>query len=611
MFFKVNILKSFIILSIVLVPLFGASIEINKTQQNILKECEIYVDAKNRNFEQIKAKNNFTKIDKEHLNLGFTKNKIAWIRFTLQNNSKQEILKILEVKNPLLEKVSLYYADKIDIKGMLYVDAMQTNIQPAFEIILAPKSLQTYYLKIENRTTSLRFGLFLKDKNVFLSEELHQQLQIFLFLGILLSLFAYNLLLSFYTKEKSYLLYSLYLFALLFQQLTYLGITPLIFSKTFVTLDTLIVVLKVNIMYIFAALFAQSFLQTQKYKKIDTIYKWIVKLAILEIPLFGTPWFYYPEIGIVTGLFFVLFNIVAGVYIYLDGYKQARLFVIGWSVLIFGFVAMILDGLGLISIMHKIPNIIMYLTALEAFILSLAFTDRYIILQKLKNKTDNMLLAEINDRQKTIEAEIQKQTKELSESLENKKTLLKELHHRTKNNLQLILSIIRLQTDHAQPIVKQKLKELQNRIIAISKTYQMLYPKNDLQHIVMQDYLDELCSDITDGFSHKEMKFQINAPKIVMPLREAVYVGLIVNEAVTNSIKYSNSAKLFIEIKMQEADGKFFLSIKDNGQGYDINNINKNTIGTALIKTLAEQQLDGTLTIENQEGVCYMIEYRL
>jgi two-component sensor histidine kinase len=611
MFFKVNILKSFIILSIVLVPLFGASIEINKTQQNILKECEIYVDAKNRNFEQIKAKNNFTKIDKEHLNLGFTKNKIAWIRFTLQNNSKQEILKILEVKNPLLEKVSLYYADKVDIKGMLYVDAMQTNIQPAFEIILAPKSLQTYYLKIENRTTSLRFGLFLKDKNVFLSEELHQQLQIFLFLGILLSLFAYNLLLSFYTKEKSYLLYSLYLFALLFQQLTYLGITPLIFSKTFVTLDTLIVVLKVNIMYIFAALFAQSFLQTQKYKKIDTIYKWIVKLAILEIPLFGTPWFYYPEIGIVTGLFFVLFNIVAGVYIYLDGYKQARLFVIGWSVLIFGFVAMILDGLGLISIMHKIPNIIMYLTALEAFILSLAFTDRYIILQKLKNKTDNMLLAEINDRQKTIEAEIQKQTKELSESLENKKTLLKELHHRTKNNLQLILSIIRLQTDHAQPIVKQKLKELQNRIIAISKTYQMLYPKNDLQHIVMQDYLDELCSDITDGFSHKEMKFQINAPKIVMPLREAVYVGLIVNEAVTNSIKYSNSAKLFIEIKMQEADGKFFLSIKDNGQGYDINNINKNTIGTALIKTLAEQQLDGTLTIENQEGVCYMIEYRL
>jgi two-component sensor histidine kinase len=139
----------------------------------------------------------------------------------------------------------------------------------------------------------------------------------------------------------------------------------------------------------------------------------------------------------------------------------------------------------------------------------------------------------------------------------------------------------------------------------------MLYPKNDLQHIVMQDYLDELCSDIIDGFSHKVMNFQIKAPKIVMPLREAVYVGLIVNEAVTNSIKYSNSEKLLIEIKMQETDGKFFLSIKDNGQGYDFNNTNKNTIGTALIKTLAQQQLDGTLKIENKEGVCYMIEYKL
>jgi len=67
-----------------------------------------------------------------------------------------------------------------------------------------------------------------------------------------------------------------------------------------------------------------------------------------------------------------------------------------------------------------------------------------------------------------------------------------------------------------------------------------------------EEYLDELCSDLIDSFSSKKMSFKLNIRDVDMPLREAVYIGLIVNEAVTNSIKYSNAEKLLINIMMQK-----------------------------------------------------------
>ncbi|MEJ2372349.1 MAG: 7TM diverse intracellular signaling domain-containing protein, partial [Sulfurimonas sp.] len=283
-----------------------------------------------------------------------------------------------------------------------------------------------------------------KETKDFLREDREQQNIIMIALGVILALLLYNLLLYFYSKQIAYLYYSLYLCTLIFQQLTYLGITPLYFSKDFVYIDNLSVLFKVNIMYIAAALFAKEFLHTKGYLKINKIYNLIILISLIEIPLFGTSYFYYPEIGILTGLVFVIFNIFAAIYIYKQGHKQARLFIAAWIVLVIGFVLMILDALGFISIMLSFQNIILYGTVLEALLLSLAFTDRYILLQKQKEKADQLLMRALENRQLIIEAEIKRQTKDLSNSLKNQKTLLKELHHRTKNNLQLMLSIIRM-----------------------------------------------------------------------------------------------------------------------------------------------------------------------
>ena len=206
------------------------------------------------------------------------------------------------------------------------------------------------------------------------------------FFSIIVMLLIYNSLLFLYTKENAYIFYCLYLATLLFQQVTYLGVSQMFFPQWLIHYDNLNVVFKVNIMYITAAIFAKSFLQTKVYPRINRIYNAIILVAILEMPLFGTPSFYYPEVAVLTGFVFVVFNIFASSFIYQQGYKQARFFVIGWSFLVVGFIIMIFDGLGLISVMHKMSNLIIFLTALEAIVLSLAFTDRYMILKVAKDK---------------------------------------------------------------------------------------------------------------------------------------------------------------------------------------------------------------------------------
>ena len=608
---KKNGIKFFIFLFLSTLNLFSQGIDLKKPKQNILEYASYYIDVNNLSFEEIKMLKTFKKVNTEHFNFGFVKKEVIWIKISIENSLATDIQKVLEIKNPLLEEITLYTRDGFEKSGMLHIDKFRTYIQPSFTINLEANRSQVFYLKIKNSTTALRFGIFLKDKNLFIKEEHTQQVLIMIFIGIILALFLYNILLYVYSREKSYLYYALYLGILLAQQLTYLGITPLLFPYALVYIDNLSVVFKVNMMFIMATLFAQSFLQTLRYKNIHKIYNGIIILALIEIPLFGTPWFYYPEVGILTGLLFVMFNIFAGTYIYREGYKQARFFVVAWSVLVIGFILMILDGLGIISIMHKIPNIIMYSTALEALLLSLAFTDRYILLRQAKESSDTKLFNTLQDRQSVIEEEIKRQTTELSFALENKKILLQELQHRTKNNLQLILSLVRMQLDDSQEMVKEKFEDLDFRIRAIAKTHELLYLKDDLEQIPMDEYIFELCHDLEESVSSRKIIIDTQASHIYLPLSKASYTGLIINELVTNAIKYANKENILINIIMKKEGKKYLLNIKDNGKGCDMKKLEGTSLGITLVKILLKYQLEGSMKVENNKGLNYRIEYKV
>jgi two-component system, sensor histidine kinase LadS len=584
-------------------------IDFSKNNETLLEKAEIYIDTKDQNFLQIKKSAVFTRIHQKHINLGFVRDTTLWIRLEFFNSSAKEVKKILEVKNPLLEEVVLYTDGTQIEKGSLNVGSRKNTRNTIFHLHLDTNENKVYFIKVKNATTALRLGLSLKEKFQFLDDEYYQQLLVYIFFTIVTMLFIYNISLFVYTRENTYGYYCLYLGTLMFQQATYLGITQMYMPQWFIDYDNLGVLFKVNIMYITAALFAKSFLQTKKYPKLDKIYNTIIIISILEIPIFGTPYFYYPEVGILTALFFIIYNMYAGYYIYKQGYKQARLFVIGWSFLVVGFLLMILDGLGLISVMQNIFNLIMFLIAVEAMVLSLAFVDRYVILRAEKQMADALLVDEYKNRQAVIEEQIKEQTISLSKALETKQTLLKELHHRTKNNLQLISSLVRMQADSSSKELKEKLNDLDRRINAISKTHQMLYLKDDLERIDMHQYISELYNDLVMT-CNKKIEAKIDVKNLFIHLREASYIGLIVNELITNSIKYVEKEKIEIYIGMYNEGDRYFLTLGDNAT-IKQSDLKTDGLGIKLVKTLVEHQLEGKVKIKVEDGLKYMIEFEL
>jgi two-component sensor histidine kinase len=438
------------------------------------------------------------------------------------------------------------------------------------------------------------------------------QYTITIFLGIILAFLMYALLLFVYTKDRSYLFYTLYLSTLLFQQMTYVGFLPLHAPLWFTAVDDLIVVPKVAMMIIAAAWFAQSFLKTQQYKRVHRTYNLIVLFLFIQMPLVGTPWFYLPELTVLTGLAFIIFNTCVGLYVYRQGNKQARFFIAGWAVLIIAYLLMIFDAMGVISVMYFLPNLVMWATALEAMFLLLAFVDRLSILQQQKEKLDRDLIHEYSSRQEVIEHEVVEKTAELSSALAQKELLFKELHHRVKNNLQLILSLMRLQNDTYECDKENTfLQQLEGRIRAIARTHEMLYQNNEAETVDMEEYVERYIDELKNSMPNDKMIFE-SAIEASLPLKKAVYVGLVINELVSNTLKHAYGeagGRVYIALKL--IDNRYVLEVADEGIGYDPQETRSKSLGLILVKSLVEEQLEGSLTFDNSNGSHYIMRFSL
>jgi two-component sensor histidine kinase len=557
-----------------------------------ISKASIFIDKENLNIKQIKKKE-FKEFFNKHQNFGFNNKINIWLKLQINNNSNIKSNKILDFNNPLLEEVILYDNLTLSKSGILNIDNNRTTINPIFDIKIAANTSEVYYVKIKNTTTALQFSINLIDNRTFFNDDLKKQFTIILFIGIILAFLIYAMVLYFYANDISYLFYSLYIIILLFQQLTYVGFLPLYMPEWFTYVDNLIVVPKVGMVIITGILFARSFLKTKNYPHLDNIYKLIIYFVVLQMIFISSPNFYYPELTVLTGLFFICFNLYTAIYVYKKGNKQARFFIVGWCFLIIGFFLSIIDALGIYSVMYNFPSLVLILTAIEALFLLLAFVDKLNILQQEKDIADNKYVNELHQRNMIIAKEVESRTLML-------KNLYKELHHRVKNNLQIMLSIIRLQSDKiTDEDTKEQFLKLENRIKSISKTHEILYLNDDLEQVDMYEYIYSLSEDIEMSYS-KDIEFNIDT-KVSIPLKDAVYVGIIINELITNSMKYSNCTKVCISLTKDE--NNLHLYIDDNGIGYEQSEVSDSSLGLTLVEKLVVSQLKGEI-IKNTKNRC-------
>ena len=194
-----------------------------------------------------------------------------------------------------------------------------------------------------------------------------------------------------------------------------------------------------------------------------------------------------------------------------------------------------------------------------------------------------------------------------------KEWLLKEVHHRVKNNLQTIISLLQSQAIYLQDDALEANQTSKNRIYAMSLIHQQLYKTEDMKSIDMGIFLPELLDHLRESFgTERKILFHHAISPIRLGISQAIPIALIVNETVTNAIKYAfpNEQPGKINISMQESSGIITLIIADDGIGMDPAIINKetNSLGMKLLKGLTED-IGGEITITNENGTIITIDF--
>jgi len=611
-----NFINIFLLLIFISIYSVANNIDISHHKQiSLFENSNIYISEEKLTIQQVLKENLFEAYKKPYINIGASR-KTIWVKFKLHNPTQDPINKLLIFTSSLLEHIALYEKGVLDaplIKGVSHISKEHTTLFPYYNIHLEENSSQEYYLEVRSLYEPVNFALKIQDEKEYLEEDRADQFVNIMLIGLVLGLMIYSFLVSLYAKDKSYSYYSFYLFFLLYQQLTYLGLTQIYFPPYLVVIDIAIPVLKINMLIITSALFAMHFLKINRRPVLHKIYQFFIFMAILEMFILSIPGLYNLDIVILTGTLFIVFNLFAGIYSYNKGYTQARLFIVGFGIVFASYVLIILDALGITSLMQGFQNILMFGTAFEALILSLAFADRYSILQREKEEVDKRMLLEFKHRNDMVKHEVLKKTKELNHALDVKELLIKEVHHRVKNNLQIILSMIRLQNNEiGDERVSEKFIDLENRINAISKTYNMLLINDDLEEIDMQEYINSLLVDIQETVNRQDQQISIKTDiDAMIPLRESVYIGLIVNELVTNAYKYAfDDNKGTVSISLHHNENDYILTVEDDGKGFIIEKNNK-TLGLKLIHTLVYDQLGGDMEIFTNAYTRYTIRFTI
>ena len=189
----------------------------------------------------------------------------------------------------------------------------------------------------------------------------------------------------------------------------------------------------------------------------------------------------------------------------------------------------------------------------------------------------------------------------------------KEIHHRIKNNLQVISSLLDLESEKFDDEnVVEAFRESQNRVISMALIHEELYRSKDMESIDFSDYLVKLVNDLSSSYAIEKEKIKINVDvdTIYLDMDTAIPLGLMANELISNSFKhaFTNEKEGEIHVSLDRHDDKFIFILGDNGVGFpeEINFKQTDSLGLQLVTTLAAQ-IGGNIELERENGTKFII----
>ncbi len=201
--------------------------------------------------------------------------------------------------------------------------------------------------------------------------------------------------------------------------------------------------------------------------------------------------------------------------------------------------------------------------------------------------------------------------------LREKETLLKEIHHRVKNNLQVISSLLKLQAEQiTDPATRDVFRDSQERVRAIALLHEKLYQSKDLSHVDMRDYVGDLTRKLlrTYGAAASHVRLDVQATGVSLNMDAALPCGLIINELVTNALKHAfgeHDKPGLVTVRLTRTGDAIELSVWDDGTGLPagLDLETASTLGVQLVMTLA-RQLDGSVEFDRAPGTRCAVRFR-
>ncbi len=546
----------------------------------------------------------FSKKTKNRFALGRS-NGSFWFKLNIKNISDKEDF-ILTINESFYESFEVYEAKKYSTGLKQNIEQRQIQTNKLSINLLIPKNTQKeLYIKL--KANFAYFGTFLLlEHGAFHLNDFFSMNTYFIFLfGVFFIIIVFNLFLFLKLRENIYFYYIGYIFFLFIYVFNISGFLA------YFNLYEYIYVLQSSSCFglMFFLLFSLKLLDAEKHlPKIDKILKCFAPILFGVGLIFFYNYKLAMQISNSLNILLIILLMSIAIFVAFKDRSKSIYYIVTvtlYHVALFIFIFMI-EGVYENTIFTRYS--FFFMIFIEIVVFSLLLTNRYNELKDQVIKTQSDLLESKIQNQVALENKILERTNEISKLLSDKDLLLRELHHRVKNNFHMLNALLWLELKKEES-EKFDIKALINRIDAISTIHEQLYSSENLSSINIKDYLQKIISNIP--YDYKKVKISTEIEDISFEFDHALSLGIVLNELLTNIIKHNlKKENLLISIKIEQKAKTIKLLLVDDGIGFDYDNIKKG-LGLKLINQFTKKLPNSSSKFFFDDGRKFELEFKV